>query len=141
MNSGIKISTSGDVTQASILQQAVSSDIPNLMVLDGQQPPHYGNADYTFASNPVVGTQFNVVTVPHGLGFIPASAFDWSNLNGTLYGTGRLDLIAGGFASFRGYADATNFLIDFIRTNDASAVDLTGEAWLFRYYIFCTPAT
>jgi hypothetical protein len=140
--SGIKISTSGDVFQSSPNQLAVSSDYPNLMILDSQQPPHFGNTEYTFTTNPAAGTQFNILTIPHGFGFIPANVMDWSDINGAHYGTGRLDLDVTGFASIRGYANADNFLIDFIRlSTDMLHIDLTGQTWKLRYYIFCRPAT
>lgn len=140
--SGLKISTSGDVNQSSPNQLAVSSEYPNMMVLDGQQPPHYGHLQYTFQTNPPVNTQFNILTIPHGFDFIPASTMDWSDVNGAHYGTGRLDLNSGGFASIRAYSNSENFLIDFVRlVTDPFTVDLSGQVWNLRYYIFCTPAT
>ncbi len=140
MSGGIKISISGDVATAGVLQQAVSSDTPNLMILDGQQPPHAGLVSDTITTNLPVNTTYKVLTIPHGLGFIPSNLLSWSDLNRTSFGNGILSLDGPGNTYYFADADATNFYITFVK-NSISAFDTTGQAWNFRYYIFCTPAT
>ena len=138
MSSGIKVSTSGDVTQADLTQLAVSSDIPNLMVLDGQQPPHAGMTSDSILTNLAAPTSYVLLTIPHGLGYIPATMLNWSNLNRTSYGTGILSLSPLGDCYYIGDADANNFYITFYKIA-ASTFDTTNQYWNFRYYIFTTP--
>lgn len=140
MSSGIKVTSSGDVKTANITQLAVSSDIPNLMVLDGQQPPHSGTLTDNIVGDTDPGTTRVLLTIPHGLGFIPSNMLNWANLNRTSYGTGILSLSPLGDCFYIGDADANNFYITFNKTL-SSTFDTTGQYWNFRYYIFTTPAT
>lgn len=140
MSSGIKVSSSGDVLKADITDLAVSSDIPNLMVLDGQDPPHAGTTSDNILTNLAPGTTYTLLTIAHGLGYIPATMLNWANLNRTSYGTGILSLSPLGDCFYIGDADATNFYLRFVKTL-ASTQDTTNQAWNFRYYIFTTPLT
>lgn len=138
MNAGIKVSLdSNDATKAELSGLAVDSDVANLQVLVGQEPPHYGNASSSFTGNVGAGT-YNIISVSHGFGFKPASIMNWKNLANNNYGTGRIDLDAQADAYYISYATSTAFFIDFVKTG-SSAFDTTGTSYTFRYYIFASP--
>lgn len=143
-NFGLKISLPGfDAVDASPEECSVHSGYACPKIDLNADPAHYGSLVYTFVSNPAIGTTTNLLTIPHKYKYPPANIVHWKyNFgSGDKYGTLRLDLDAVGTIYFVGYADSTNFVIDFVKDPSCPAdIDVSGKGIVLRYQIWAEEA-
>lgn len=147
MNSdwGLKISLPGvDVKTATPEQCSVHSSFDSFKVQTEVATPNLGNVKVTFIDNPPNPQTFPVLTVPHNLGFKPAT-FMFYDITGS---SQNLSSDVGTFffldsnqaTCFQITADTQNMYITFVLTIDFilnyGTYPLVGNYFSFRYYIF-----
>ena len=137
---GIKISLPGyDAKTATPEQCALHSGYANPKMKVGASPAHFNLVDYTFSSNPGVGT-LNIATIAHGYSYTPMAIVYVQDVGGFLMTAGKyaiLPLSAGPTpdARFVYYTDGTNLKIDLV-VNIVLAPSISGYRFKFKYYLF-----
>jgi len=100
---------------------------------------NYGWVDFTFASNPPLATQYELITIPHKFGYIPATlgfkkdfTFNPPSFTG-LPTYINYDAEQGELFIFCN-ADSQNLHI--VLDRNGTSADLTGTHYIIKWYIF-----
>lgn len=137
---GVKIALPGyDVNTATPEQCSLHSGFANTKIKTNASPAHFNLIDYTFGSNPGVGT-LNIATIAHGYSYTPMALVYVQDVAGFLLTAGRyasLPVSAGPLpdARFVYYTDGTNLKIDLV-VNVVLAPSISGYRFKFKYYLF-----
>lgn len=133
---GLKVSLPGfDVKDASPEQLAIDSDFDTFKIDATANPPHFGNVEVTFNTNPPVDVVTTLFSFPHNYGHRPSlmthidtgAAFVGSTVSGHVH----LDVFD--LSWIECVVTDTEFKIQILIHG---SVDVTGLVMNFRYYIF-----
>lgn len=131
---GFKITTKegADITSTSPLDYALHSSYDTMKMAE----EHVGLSNYTFDTEPGADTTTNILTIAHGLSFVPSALVYVEDVTSDVFSTLRYNLSLIDVQRFIYYTDSTNFKIDYVVGASGPLRNINGDTFNFKYYIF-----